>query len=41
MFTVARPKVRNLIPSVESDEKFCTVFKELAGSSLSFIKMIS
>lgn len=42
MLTVARPKVRDLIPIVERDEKFCIIiFKELPGTSLSFAKMIS
>lgn len=42
MLTVVRLKVRNLIPIVERDENFCIIiFKELPGTSLSFVKMIS
>lgn len=42
VLTVARPKVRDLIPIVERDEKFCIIiFKELPGTWLSFAKMIS
>lgn len=42
VLTVEKLKVRNLISSVERDEKFCIIiFKELPGASLNFVKMVS